>query len=138
MVEHISLGVVQSGEQAFDLDFQNNSFVEVQKRAELRQAILLRALENKGDWYYNRDEGLPWIPHEFSTLGSDFAILGSKPPMPLPLIKLFINDEFNKERKRFTISELDVGVADRPKRLYSASMNVIPVNEAPFRVVINV
>lgn len=100
-------------------------------REELAQAILLRLMEQKADWYFNPDFGLPWVDNQDAGI---HGILGSKPPMSFGLIALFIRRELLKDKRIRSLPTVDVGWENENLRQVFATIDVIPITGKPFQV----
>lgn len=137
MEQNISLLVEETGIQLYDLVWENNTLALATGREELKQSILLRAIEQKGDWFYDPDFGLPWVEHDRNPLGPRFAILGSKPPKPMPMVELLVRGEMSKE-KRGKITGVTAYPSNKPKRLYTIEVGFKGKPADPFRVVVNI
>jgi len=82
------------------------------------QALKLRLLEQKGDWIFDPDLGLPWIAHPRY---KGPHILGSKPAMRAEMIKLFIMREILKDERVTRVEDLQVWWADERTRTLGIS-----------------
>ena len=116
--------------QAADPSLTTNSPMYVTGREELKQAILLRLLEAKGDWFFDEDFGLPWITRREKGI---YGFLGAAPPLPTPLIEAFIREEMQKEVRIKRVQNFDIQF-DAGERKITVSFDVIPVDEPPFRI----
>lgn len=115
---------------AFTFDEDHNRLELSEDRDELKQAILLRLLAAKGDWFFDRDLGLPWITRrEFGV----FGILGSMPAVSPQLVEAFIRDELEKEARVTATRNYDITFNEGTRSL-EVAFDVIPIDEAPFRI----
>lgn len=104
MTDHISLGVKEISKQEVAFHWTGQTLKESKNRSELLQAVYLRAIAQKGDWFYDPDFGLPHIPHDKSPLGRGVAFLGMRPRMPFGLMEVLIRDEMSKELRINTLT----------------------------------
>lgn len=134
-IEQTALKVAQVRPRVVDLVRENGPrgtrFAIATGREELAQAVLLRLLEQKADWYFNPDFGLPWVDNFDAGV---YGILGSKPAMSFGLIALFIRRELLKDRRIQALPRVDVDWENQNLRQVKATIDVIPVNEKPFRI----